>query len=124
MIFPYLDNEPILPVGIKDRDNHWYLFYGYLDSGAGFSVFHQDVAKILTIDIFKGKKIFLTVGNGAKIETYIHKVPVRFAGKEFIAEISFSPNLGIGTNILGLKSFFDNFKICFNNRKQQVEITP
>jgi len=122
MIFPYLDNEPVIPVEIKNRNGDYRQFYGYLDSGAGYSVFHKDVAEILQINIYKGKKIKLTVGDGSEIPAFIHKIPVRFAGKEFTAELSFSPSLGIGTNILGMKSFFDNFKICFNNKKKQIEI--
>ena len=122
MIFPYLDHEPIIPLEIKSVDGQWIEFHGYLDSGAAYSVFHADHAEVLGIDTYKGKEINLTVGDGSKISTFIHKLPVRFAGQEFIAEISFSSSLGIGTNILGMKSFFDNFKICFNNRKKQVEI--
>lgn len=123
MIFPYLNDEPVLPIKIRNKSNDWIPFHGYLDSGAGYSVFHRDVAEILGINIYQGKKIFLTVGNGAKIDGYIHGLLVRFAQKEFYADISFSPSLGIGTNIIGLKSFFDNFRICFNNKKQLIEIT-
>ena len=114
MKFPYLDGDPVVPVKFADGAGGWHKFWGYLDSGAGYSVFHSDVAKILGIDIYKGREIHLTVGDGSKIDTFVHKLPVRFAGKEFTAEISFSPSLGIGTNILGMKSFFDKFRICFS----------
>lgn len=124
MTFPYLDDGPVVPVEIEGSSGSWHKFWGYLDSGAGYSVFHADVAEILGIDIYKGREINLTVGDGSKIETFVHKLPVRFAGKEFVAEISFSSSLGIGTNILGMKSFFDKFRICFNNKKRRVEITP
>lgn len=122
MTFPYLDEEPIVPVEIKGTDGNWYEFHGYLDSGAGYSVFHSDHAEVLGINIYRGKEIHLTVGDGSKIPTFIHKLPVRFAGKKFIAEISFSPSLGIGTNIIGMKSFFDNFRICFNNKRKAVGV--
>lgn len=29
-----------------------------------------------------------------------------------------------GHGILGQKGFFDNFKVCFDKQKQQIEITP
>lgn len=122
MIFPYIDNEPVIPLEIKGTANKLYKFYGYLDSGAGYSVFHADVAEVLGVDIYKGREISLTVGDGAKIESFVHKLPVRFAAKKFTAEISFSPSLGIGANILGMKSFFDKFRICFNNKKKMVEV--
>lgn len=94
----------------------------YLDSSAGYSVFAKEYALAFGLNLKKGKKINLTVGNGEKIEAYVHRLPVKFASKEFIAEISFSPNLGVDTNILGMKSFFDNFHICFNNKKRQIEV--
>lgn len=122
MTLPYLDDEPVVPVEIQDGSGEWHKFFGYLDSGAGYSVFHIDVAEILKINIYKGREISLTVGNGSEIPTFIHRLPVRFAGKKFIAELSFSPSLGIGTNIIGTKSFFDNFQICFNNKRKAVEV--
>lgn len=124
MNFSYLDNEPVVPIEIQDGHDKWHQFFGYLDSGAGYSVFHIDVAEVLNVNIYKGRKIYLTVGDGAKIESFVHKLPVRFAGQEFMAEISFSPSLGIGTNIVGMKSFFDNFLICFNNKRKMVEVRP
>lgn len=71
-----------------------------------FSVFHSDHAEVLGLTLRKGRKIFFTVGNGEKIPGYIHKISVRFAGKEFLAEAAFSSSLGVGTNLLGLASFF------------------
>lgn len=47
---------------------------------------------------------------------------VKFARKEFLAEISFSPSLGVGTNLLGLASFFDNFSVCFHHARKFVEV--
>ena len=123
MNFPYLDGYQVVPVEFRDGSGKWHKFWGYLDSGAAHSVFHSDIADILGIDVHnKGERSDLTVGNGSKIETFVHKIPVRFAGEEFVAEISFSSGLGIGTNILGMKSFFDKFRICFNNKKQIVEV--
>lgn len=124
MTFPYLKGEPIVPIDIQAKSNEWIEFFAYLDSGAGYSVFHVDHATTLGIDIYKGRGIRLTVGDGAQIPAYVHKLPVRFAGKEFIAEISFSPSLGIGTNILRLTSFFDNFIVCFHHKMKNIEVRP
>ena len=123
MTLPYLDGEPVISMRIKGPLGQWRKFWGYLDSGAGYSVFHIDVAEMLGIDIYKGREINLTVGDGSKITAYVHKISVRFAEKEFTADIAFSSGLGIGTNIIGMKSFFDKFCICFNNKKQEVDIS-
>jgi len=122
MIFSYIDDEPIVPLEIKSKNNEWIEFHAYIDSGAGFSVFHSDHAEILGLTLQKGRKIFFTVGNGARIPAYAHKIPVRFAGKEFLGKIAFSQSLGVGTNLLGLASFFEKFSICFHHIKKYVEI--
>lgn len=122
MTFPYIDNEPIIPLEIKATNGKWLEFYAYIDSGAGYSVFHSDHAELLGLDLKQGRKIFFTIGSGAQIPAYVHKVPVKFAGKKFQAEIAFSASLGVGTNLLGLASFFDRFSICFQHSKKHVEV--
>jgi len=42
--------------------------------------------------------------------------------REFPADIGFSKQLGIGFNLLGRRSFFDRFKICFDDGKKFVEL--
>lgn len=122
MIFPYIDDEPIIPLEIQSNSGEWIGFHAYIDSGAGYSVFHSDHAEILGLSLENGKKVFFTVGDGAQIPAYIHKVPVKFGEKQFIAEIAFSKSLGIGMNLLGLASFFEQFTICFLHKKKYVEI--
>jgi predicted aspartyl protease len=124
MVYPYIDGDPVVNLKVQAKGGIWYDVLAYVDSGAGYSVFHADYAKALGMDLKSGKKINLVVGDGSKIEAFVHKIPVRFAGREFTAEISFSPSLGIGTNILGMRSFFDRFRICFDNKRQRVEVAP
>lgn len=122
MIFPYIGSEPIVPLDIQTQKGEWHRFHAYIDSGAGFSVFHGDYIQVLGLKLEEGRKIFFTVGNGAQIPAYVHKVDVEFAGKKFQAQIAFSSSLGVGTNLLGLVSFFDEFSFCFHHFKKYVEI--
>lgn len=122
MIFPYIDDEPVVSLDIQSKKGVWIEFHAYIDSGAGFSVFHSDDAEALGLKLEDGRKISFTVGNGAQIPAYVHKVNVKFAGKKFEAQIAFSSSLGVGTNLLGLASFFDEFSFCFHHFKKFVEI--
>lgn len=122
MTFPYIDNEPIVPLEIRSKNGEWIEFHAYIDSGAGFSVFHADHAEILGLKLRDGKRIFFTVGNGERIPAYVHKVPVKFAEVQFLAKIAFAPGLGVGTNLLGLTSFFEKFSICFHHSKRSVDV--
>src|SRR3989338_729627 len=115
MMFSYIDDEPIVPLEMQTKDGEWIEFHAYVDTGAGYSVFHSDHAELLGIQLEAGRKIFFTVGNGSQIPAFIHTVSVTFAGERFQANISFSSHLGVGTNLLGLASFFDEFSFCFHH---------
>jgi len=127
MKFPYVKYNnrylPIVPIEMKGKED-WVVFDAYVDSGAGYSIFHIDVAEILGIDIEKGRESFVVVGDGSKIKVYIHDIEVRLADKEFRAVIGFSYRLGIGFNVLGQEDIFDRFRICFDKKERIVEFCP
>jgi hypothetical protein len=44
MRFPYLEFKgrfsPIIPIRLKGKGKRWQTLHAYVDSGAGFSIFH------------------------------------------------------------------------------------
>jgi hypothetical protein len=128
MRFPYfqlgVDNfAPIIPLKIQGKEG-WITLEAYIDSGASFSILNIDRAAILGVDYRTGRRFYLTVGDGNRIEVYLHKMKVELAGFEFVADIGFSRQLGVGFNLLGRKSFFDHFRICFDDKHRYVELHP
>ena len=127
MKFPYIKyndrNLPIIPIEIRGKED-WVVFDAYVDSGAGYSIFHTDVASILGIDIEDGIESYVVVGDGSKIKVFIHNLEIRMADKEFSAVIGFSHRLGIGFNVIGQENIFDNFRICFDRKSKVVEFYP
>lgn len=126
MRFPYFQVAanvfaPIIPLKIQGQAG-WLELEAYIDSGATLSIFNIDRAQILGFDYKKGKQIHLTVGDGGLLEVFVHKLKVQLAGEKFLAAIGFSKQLGVGFNLLGRRSFFDRFEICFNDRKRIVEL--
>ena len=111
---------PIIPIRLEGK-NGWVTFSGYVDSGATYSIFRAEIAEILSIDIEKGEKQYVVVGDGSLIRVYIHRIIIELAGKIFEASIGFSRQLGIGVNIIGRKDIFDRFIICFNERDKHME---
>ena len=124
MKFPYIKHSgrflPIITVEFEGREE-WLEFESYVDSGAGYSVFHSDVAETLGIKIENGKEDHVIVGDGNKLVVFIHKIKIRIADVEFEATIGFSKGLGIGFNVLGQKDIFDKFIICFDRSEKVVE---
>lgn len=124
MVFPYIDEEPIIFLGIQTKNNAWLKVQAYVDSGASISVFGADIAKYLGINLTTGIPEFLIIGDGSKMQVYIHKIKVKFLGSEFEAKIAFSDGFGISTNLLGQRSFFDKFTFCFQSWNHQLTVFP
>lgn len=126
MKYPYLQERgkfaPIIPIRLEGKSG-WVTFDAYVDSGATYSIFKPEMAEILGIELDKGEKQYVTVGDGSLITVYLHKVKVDLAGKIFEATIGFSKQLGIGFNILGRKDIFGSFVITFNEREKYVEFS-
>lgn len=125
MRFPYIQFRgkfsPIVPIRFRREDGDWVEFKAYVDSGAGFSIFHADDTEILGLKLEEGEREYVTVGDGSLIPVYSHRVTIQVAEEEFEAMIGFSRRLGIGFNILGRKDVFERFKICFDEREKNVE---
>lgn len=124
MVFPYIDQEPIIFLGIQTKFNKWLRVQAYVDSGASISVFGADIAKYLGLNLTTGTPEYLIIGDGSKMKVYIHKIKVKFLDSLFEAKISFSDNFGISTNLLGQRSFFDNFTFCFQTWSHRLEVFP
>ena len=52
----------------------WVVFDAYVDSGAAYSIFHVDVAKVLGIDVEGEGESFVVIGDGSGIRVYIHSL--------------------------------------------------
>ncbi len=113
---------PIVDIDLW-TEGRWVKFDAYVDSGATYSILHTDKAEILGLNFRSGRKILIRVGDGKLIPVYTHKLPVQFAGQKFTAIIGFSENLGVGFNLLGRISFFDRFRICFNDKEKTLDTT-
>lgn len=90
-----------------------------IDSGATISIFNSDIADKLDIIIENGEKTTLG-GVGGRIIGYIHKIKVRVAGKSFICPVVFSREYKVSFNLLGRDTFFEKFKITFDEAKKSV----
>ena len=127
MRFPYREISrgffaPMVDLQIW-ADGTWIECDAYVDSGATYSIFHTEMASILGLNYKNGRRFMIRVGDGKLIPVYLHKLPIRFAGYKFNARLGFSESLGVGFNLLGRVDFFDQFRICFNDKEKIVDAT-
>lgn len=105
---------PMIPIKLKGREQ-WFEFWAFVDSGATYSIFASKEAEGLGIEIRRGKRTMVVVGDGSYIPVYLFKIAVTIGEIEFMAEIGFSERLGVGFNLLGRRDFFDIFRVCFSD---------
>lgn len=124
-VFPYREDArgllfPIVPlrfhIGKKTIDSG-----ALIDSGATVSIFKEDVAFSLGLEIEKGEGIWLG-GVGGRIKGYIHKLEVEIAGKKFSCPVVFSHEYTVSFNLLGREAFFGQFRIIFEEKKNLVKL--
>lgn len=116
---------PIIDVGIKIPERMGMLFYNCLiDSGADQTYFHGDIGRARGLIIEKGEE---SIGKGVAGQAFVaykHKFTYNIGDVEITDVIYFSDELGMPFGILGREGFFKHFKICFEQRKETVEIKP
>ncbi|MBI3540597.1 MAG: hypothetical protein HY073_00370 [Deltaproteobacteria bacterium] len=124
MEYPYLELapnffSPVIPIQFW-AEGRWFYSMGYVDSGASFSVFQMKVARSLGLSKSSGRHTDITVGDGDKMKVVLYPLRVRFSNFAFTAQVGFSDDLGVGFNIIGRTSFFERFRICFNDHEKKV----
>lgn len=112
---------PIISVSIFS-DSSKTKISALIDSGASISIFGEDTAQELSINIESGEKRILG-GVGGRIVGYVHKVKLKVASKTFICPVVFSREYKASFNLLGRDTFFENFKITFDEAKKNVILT-
>ena len=120
MKFPYMKYEdigvPVIPIEIKGEK--WHEIWGFVDSGATYTTLHYEEADRLGIYYLDGNKIMVTVGDGGSIPVYLHNITIRVGSHTFKAVVGFSNRLGVALNIIGRKSFFEEFVVCFDDKEE------
>lgn len=123
-VFKYYYNGegyfPAIPFYVFTADKKLKL-HALIDSGATISVFKDEVAEQLEIEVEKGKQIYLG-GVGGRIKGYIHKLYLEIAGRKFSCPVIFSREYLVSFNLLGREAVFDRFRIIFEEKKKLLSL--
>ncbi len=119
----HLQNQffPIIPFTIFTEKSNKFDTVALIDSGATISIFKTEVAQQIGIEIKTGKEIELD-GVGGKIKGYVHNLKIEVSGKNLTIPVVFSNDYLVSFNLLGRSSFFENFKIIFDEKNKIVEL--
>ncbi len=107
--------RPIIPVTLKSRSGRLFDITALLDSGADVSMFSPSVARIIGIDLLKGKRRTFH-GLGGRVDAYMHRVSLQIGGMKVRARVAF-PSVEI-PNILGRLDLLRNSSILLRDEKE------
>ncbi|MBI4999908.1 MAG: aspartyl protease family protein [Euryarchaeota archaeon] len=111
--------SPVVEVTLK-RGKDRVRTTAYVDTGASFSFFHSDFCSALGLDLKKGAKMEVRLGDGDKMPVYVHRVGLRIETLEVRCDIVFSKRLGSGINILGRQGLLDKYKVTFDGKRKEI----
>ena len=127
MVFDYRElapgiSRPIIPVRLH-CNKIFVILEAIIDSGADWCIFDVGLLDILKLPIGTQTKFFGV--SKEPLRGFRSKVNLTIENVSFKTEVLFSPDLGRHSyGILGQQGFFDNFKVCFDKSRNQVEINP
>lgn len=111
---------PLIPVKLYYEDRN-VKTYGLLDSGSTLSVFRNEIAEDLGVEIPSGHEKMLQSASGL-IKVFIHPLTVQINEERLDVNIGFSNELSTSFNILGREGFFEYFRITFDERQKRIVI--
>jgi hypothetical protein len=116
--------RPIIPIQLK-RGEHTIGYHVLIDSGADMCVFDASMGRVLGIDISKGKKEVLYGVGGKASLSHICPITIRVGRKDYVIEANFIEDAGnhiVPYGVVGQRGFFEHFKICFDRKKEEIEL--
>jgi hypothetical protein len=107
--------RPLARVTLRSGSGELFDITALVDSGADVSMFSPSVARILDVDVRRGKRNTFH-GLGGTIEAYIHRINLQLGRIELRARVAF-PEVEI-PNILGRLDILNRHSLLFRDEKE------
>jgi len=126
LVFNYIEKRgrlyPLVPITLRAQQE--LTLYALVDSGAVISLFPEDVAKVIGLNLDKGEELYLTGVGGyikGKLVSDVEAVIEGFRIQVPIVFVSYTP---IELAVLGRKGFFEEFEITFREWEKKLILKP
>jgi len=124
--------RPYLEIFLRNGFYTSQYLFGLIDSGADYSLFPYELAKLLKIDLSDAKIWNFSGTTGKPQLAYLARVEINILGDDnsetkfrVSADVGFCPDFGFaGGALLGQQGFFSEFKTTFNQPYNFFEIEP
>jgi len=126
LVFNYIEKRgrlyPLVPITLRAQQE--LTLYALVDSGVVISLFPEDVAKVIGLNLDKGEELYLTGVGGyikGKLVSDVEAVIEGFRIQVPIVFVSYTP---IELAVLGRKGFFEEFEITFREWEKKLILKP
>lgn len=127
-VFPYgiilkengaIDILPVAEVGFKSKNGERFLLFLIIDSGATISVLPKSDARVLGIDVKKGRKVMISGIGGEKLSGWQHEIVIFLENTPLQLPVVFLDK-EVGPRILGRAGVFENFILIFQENQRRT----
>ncbi len=117
--FDYIKEEPIIPVVLENGRKRIFIEF-FVDSGADMAMIPLSFAKLLGFDKWTYEELETAKGvEGGSIPYFVREVGLVLKEEKFKIKLACSVRDDIPF-LLGRKSIFDRFIVCFNEKKKKI----
>ncbi len=125
-MFDYVERRgrpyPLVPVTLRAREE--LTLYALVDSGAVVSLFPEDVANAIGLDLSRGETLYLTGVGGYIKGKHVPDVEVVIRAFRLRIPVVFVSYMPIELAVLGRKGFFEAFEITFREWERKLIVEP
>ncbi len=125
-MFDYVERRgrpyPLVPVTLRAREE--LTLYALVDSGAVVSLFPEDVANAIGLDLSRGETRYLTGVGGYIKGKHVPDVEVVIRAFRLRIPVVFVRYMPIELAVLGRKGFFEAFEITFREWERKLIVEP
>lgn len=110
--------RPVAVIELKTKSGEWIRISPYIDSGADSTLIPFSTGKLLGLT-YKEDEVVKIGGIGGTMKAVRKKVHTKIGDKQFSLNLTWALTENVPA-LLGRKDVFDNFKITFDQKKEEV----
>ncbi len=116
---------PVITVGLSaDETAEPFYVLALIDSGAADTIFHGDIGRQIGLRIEDGPTAQHRGVGGQIILSHFHQVRLFVGGHAVSIYAGFCDQVEPKPGLLGMRGFFEHFKVAFDYRKQIIAVAP
>ena len=113
---------PIIPLQVK-AGKQWRRIWGYVDSGAAYSILKVADARRLGLMKIRARRIAITTSGGRTQAISLHRLWVKLGKDRFSITFGVPRGFDIDFNLLGRRDLFQRYEVAFDDADALLTLT-